>query len=197
MNALVAEVVRELVVLVTDSMAASLMEAARPRTAFEIEVSKVSDDASTSGFAFGVFTGASSAFAEEAVVSAGAELKAETATEPIPITALPNKLTAEAPVSSKRDEAVLLASSSGGGGRGSSSCLLVAMAPFLGLISPRLGFRSAALLEQGVAGDETGVEMDERLGGCGGGSFAAGANRLKQGRTVRESNFSSIEQMSC
>lgn len=151
-------------------MAASRTEAARPRTAFEIEPRKVSGGASFTCSSLEAFFEGVSGFAAEPVVSLGAELKAETAAEPIPITALPSKLKAEVPVSSNTDEAVLLVSSSGGGGRGSSSsfdlviCSPVAIVSFLGLPRPRFDLSSIAFLD-GVGGGERGFEMEARLAG--------------------------------
>ncbi len=168
------------------------MDVARLRTALEIEPSRVVSDDEGSG---AIFEAASLVFGD--VSSEGAEVRAETATDPIPITALPSRLSAEAPVLINRDEAEsIVSASAGGGGSGSSSVLLFACTAAIlsafGLASPRFGFKSIALRESGDAGGAIGgclppcecrcdvVAATEGGGGGGGESFETGAGVAKK-----------------
>ena len=75
----------------------------RSGPAFEIELMSVS---SLGASADNVVLALAFEPSDLAELSASEELRADTATDPIPMTALPNKLSAEAPVPSKIDEAV-------------------------------------------------------------------------------------------
>lgn len=112
-----AVVAREEAELVTEVIAASRTEAARVRRAADRLPRTVVSEGAEGCSVFASF--GDDAFVS---VSAGAALIACTAAEPIPITALPRRLIAEAPVLIKMEEAVAPRCSSGGGGRGSSSC---------------------------------------------------------------------------
>lgn len=112
--------------------------------------------------------------------------RAEAATDPIPITALPKRLIAEYPVPSKMVVAVNGgASSAGGGGRGRSSSLGLAllaavMLSVLGGMSARFGMSSTSRFEEGVVGGETVMVAEVRLlGCCGRESFFTGAIRCR------------------
>lgn len=162
---------------VTDSMAASRIEAARPSTALEIEPSMDSSLGASAGGGLVLDAGCSD-WTEKLSESEGTELNAEAATEPRPMTALPRRLNADAP-----SEDVVVGASSGGGGSGSSSSLLFGLSAVMSFgfrsESPKLGRRSAARREAGDAGGETVMEIDGRLAVGVGGSFETGAARDK------------------
>ena len=99
-------------------------------------------------------------------MSEGAEPRAEAATDPIPITALPKRLIAEYPVPSRMVVAVNGgASSAGGGGRGRSSSLGLALLAgvklsVLGGMSARFGMSSTSRFEDGAVGGEAVIVLE-------------------------------------